>query len=456
MRIYLIAGSNSEPLKQVLEKDSPIEVVCCSKDIHEAFQNLIENDMDLDVLLLTDQGIGSSLEGFARALADFRELVDNLLPGMCFKFITKEPQYSQIFKNAVLKSSSFEVHLVDDIKIHISLLKEICLGHRPLSYEDTIVLYDPAHPSKKNLWTNFKKGNPAPEANTRSSEGEGKDLKPCGIKQTKPRKPANPMRKSTNRIIAVTGHRGSGISSTVSNLAVEAGNTGLKTMIVDLDLIYRGINLYFSKFGEEADLNPDLAFSLVRCMMKPDAYAEHTCIINDNLCLTALAYSVGSNDKMLEHITGRRIIAMLSALKNKFDLVLLDVPIELFRQYPDMLVQADAIAVCMNNSLHSIVSTVRSTSLSCTVEDFSVFKMKSKLVLTKYNAANIHKGKVLTVDLSLKILADLSDSFDYVVECAGIVPYCSDFDRQVDSGRKICSQNSDYKKYYSDLLHNLY
>jgi len=42
-----------------------------------------------------------------------------------------------------------------------------------------------------------------------------------------------------------------------SNLAIESSAQGLSTILVDMDIQYRGVNLYFPKFGDEVEYNPD-------------------------------------------------------------------------------------------------------------------------------------------------------------------------------------------------------
>ncbi|MFD1775287.1 hypothetical protein [Paenibacillus rhizophilus] len=51
-------------------------------------------------------------------------------------------------------------------------------------------------------------------------------------------------RRGIGRIVAVTGHRGCGITSTAVNVASEAGKRGLSALIVDMNIDYRSANMY--------------------------------------------------------------------------------------------------------------------------------------------------------------------------------------------------------------------
>lgn len=446
MKVFLVVGNNSDSLKQVLEKGNEISVVSCADDLNAAFNRLIENDLDFDVLLLMDQGIGNCLESFAKSLSDFKELIENLLPDVRFKFITKEPQHSEIFTSVVSKNPHFELHFIDQLKIPVTLLQEICIDKSTHTYEDTVLLAEAGEPSKKSLWPGLKKYGKAIEKKETCSSLEADNEN--DIKQ----QPAHPR---VCRVAAFTGHRGSGVSSTVSGIAFEASHQGIKTIIIDLDLLNRGINLYFSKFGEEADLNPDLALSLVKCMLKPDSYQQNTCVINDNLFVSTLAYSINQRDKMLELISSRRLLAMLAVLKSKFQLILLDLPLEYLSKYTDILLHVDTIGLCVNNSLYSVINTVRNITEYCENEDLLLFKSKTRAVLTRYSSTNKHQEKLTSPKAVSKLLEGVSDIFDDGLEFCGTVPYSDAFAIPAAGKRQLSSAGPDYKSCFTEILNSI-
>ncbi len=454
MKVYLVAGNNAGPIKEALEKGGRMEIVRCGKTLQDAFHSLVDSDFDFEVLLLIDQGIGNSVEDFAENLRNFRELVDNLFPGVLFKFITKEPQYSQIFARICGDDSRFRVHFVQDAKIPISLLKDMCFDRGTPSCEKTQPLYEfqqpaPSEQAMPRRFHLFQKTEP----------DKAPVPEPDPIPASTPFPVHHGINKSSangpNRVLAFTGHRGSGVTGTVSNVALAASIQGLSTFIVDLDLLYRGINLYFSKFGDEVDLNPELACSLVKCLMKPDSYSINSCTINDNLMLCTIAHSVDHSDKILEFINTRRLITFVTILKTRFNLILLDLPLEYLAKHSDLLFHIDSVGLCLNNSIYSLLNTVKSTCNSLNPEDLTLFGVKAKFILTKYINTNTHQGRSLTPALVSNLLCSISDAFDARLDCAGIVPFTNDYDGQIDSGKKLCSTRSDLRDCYNGIIKNL-
>jgi Mrp family chromosome partitioning ATPase len=547
MRVYLIAGANGQALKQILEKRGNISVVRYERSIEEAFFYLKDNKEDIDIIFLVDQGINCSMSTFGRLLNDFKELMNESYKDTVFKYITKEPQYKNVFGQAVEDDSRFFIYFVDKIKIPTSLIVEICQfkddndnesksnsnedkeSNSPdkkasngfwgilrrkkkpdessqkeeprqkdvlnrtedaisqnLNLESTVLLHENNTqnineiPKEKTpfestmlLGNNVDRSSkefPGNNVDRSSKEFPGNNVNrsskefPGMMDQGKPvypnfdNKPVNLSLTSTNinRFIAVTGHRGSGVTSTAANLAVEASVQGLKTIIIDFDLDYKAMNLYFSKFGEEVNLNPELYNSLIKCLIKPDSYEVNSCRINGNLLLTTLAYSIDNSDKMMQLINSKRLITLASVLKTRFNLVILDIPIDILRQYDDLLIHLDSVALCTNNSLHSVINTVCSMS-KYEKSSLGILALKSKVIVTNYNERNLYDKKPLTSKVTCDILSELSgDVFSQTPECVGEIPYFPDFDQQIDSGKKLCTVNDGFKGVYVNILNGLF
>ncbi len=523
MRIYLIAGANGQALKQILEKRGNISVVRYDRSIEEAFFYLKDNKEDIDIIFLVDQGINCSMSTFGRLLNDFKELMNEIYKDTVFKYITKEPQYKNVFEQAVDDDSRFFIYFVDKIKIPTSLIVEICQfkdendnGSKGNSYEDK-ELNSPDKKASNGFWGILKRKK-KPDDSSHKEEPRQRDVLnrtedaisqnlnlestvllpenniqnikeipkektpfestmvlgnnvdrsskefPGMMDQGKTvypnfdNKPVNLSLTSTNinRFIAVTGHRGSGVTSTAANLAVEASVQGLKTIIIDFDIDYKAMNLYFSKFGEEVNLNPELYNSLIKCLIKPESYEVNSCRINGNLLLTTLAYSIDNSDKMMQLINSKRLITLASVLKTRFNLVILDIPIDILREYDDLLIHLDSVALCINNSLHSVINTVCSMS-KFERSSLGILALKSKVIVTNYNERNLYDKKPLTSKVTCDILSELSgDVFSQNPECVGEIPYFPDFDQQIDSGKKLCTVNDGFKGVYVNILNGLF
>lgn len=469
VRLYLIAGSKSQILKKSLEETGDIEVIHIDNTFEDALNYLIRNSLDFDSILLMDAGLIEATESFTDTLNSLKELMNSSYPGVSLKFITKDPGYLNEYNNVVSGDSRFEVFFVDNVRIPISYIQETCLKNqnkkRPtVQQTESQTPAEPPKTANSNLTqTSPRKsksilGRKLPffsKSNGQKDKSESGSTNSSIISSSvQPKQKISLVSKDFRKVIIVTGCKGAGATSTVANLAIESSSQGLSTIVVDMDIKYRGINLYFSKFGDEVEYNPDLSYSLIRCIMKPDSYDINSCRINDNLFVTTLAYSISTKDKLLETIDIKRLSALINFLRLKFNLVLIDMPMSTLGKYSQLLTQVDSIALCVNNNLYSAISTLRTVEEHFIKEDLVLFNVKSRLVLTKYNEANRHNGKTFTPELTCRIICELG-GHSTELNPAGIVPYSREFDLQIDSGQKIVSVNKVYKNHYFSILKNL-
>lgn len=445
MKLYLIAGANSDAIKQVLEKNG-IVVVRVETSIAEALEFLTRNRLEYDSILLTDQGAIKDYQNFRGILEGFKQVINRRTE---FKFLTKDPALETAFKQAFGSDDRFEVCLSDQVKIPVSMLVEFCIpknsdmnssGSEMRQIEDTVLLKKP-----RSIFEKLKPGG-------------RKELEPESSKSARTDKDDNVKTffnpKDLRKVVVVTGHRGSGVTGTVANIASVASTQGLSVMVVDMDIIYRGINLYFTKFGDEVEINSELGYSLIRCLMKPESYEINSCIINSNLSVISLSYSVSSRDRVLEAMDYKRVLSLISLIRQKYNLVLIDLPMEILKSFPDIITQIDSIGLCVNNSLYSVINTVKAVEESIS-KDALLFRTKSKIIVSKYNENNRYHGKKFTPEFTCEILNDISEISKGEYKNGGVIPYSKDYDTYTSSADRISSANSDYKNYYLKILKNL-
>ncbi len=454
MDAFLIAGGGRKSLSQILEKDCGIRVTGYEQDIFKGLERLAEGKVRADIIVLTDQGVSCTPSGLKAAIESFRQHTGGM-PGNClFKFITKEPLYDRAFTDGAGGAQNYSSHLFDRVKIPASLLREIC-GDACFNDGEEIHPEPQGGPCSdgKRVWSFFGRPDKSSMDNREDHfKGSLRDM-PGEAKNMRSRLRA--VHAGLNRVVAITGHRGAGATGTAANIAVAAGMRGLKTIILDLDIEYRGMNLYFGKFGEEAQLKSGLEASLVKCLLKPDLYLDNSCKINDGLYVVSLAYSVPHRDKLLDFINLKRLLGLIAVLKPEFNLVLLDIPFHALSRYSEMLIHLDSIGLCVNNNIYSLINTAKAVDEMFEREFLSLLKMKSRIIATKYNDENRHHGRKMTCELMCDILCEISEVFDNSPVCAGAIPLCGNFDMQADTGRKLCSLSSEYKERYLNVLDNL-
>lgn len=446
MKLYLIAGTNSDAVKQALEKGD-IVVVRFETSISKALDFLSKNYLEYDLVLLTDQGVIEDYKNLTELFECFKQLINRRAS---FKFLTKDAELERVFNQIFRNDLRFNVCLTDQVKIPASMLIDFCISKNidnetdddvNPSVDDTVLLKKP-----RSIFDKFKSGlkKEIDPQNRKTLSSKKKDIE-------KTISVSNDLRK----IVAITGHRGSGVTGTVANIASVASDKGLSVMVIDMDTVYRGINLFFSKFGDEVEINPELSYSLIRCLMNPGSYDVNSCKINRNLSVIALSYSVSSKERIAEALQYKRVLSLISLLKQKYNLVLIDLPMEAFKTLPDIITQIDSIGVCVNNSLYSVINTVRAIEESIS-NDTLLFKTKSRVIVSKYNENNRYNSKEFTPEFTCEILNDLSGISKGEYQNGGVVSYSKDYDLQTGSGDRICNSNSSYKNYYLDILKNLF
>ena len=451
MNLYIIAGSNSETIRQVMERTNRISVVKCEDSIGQAFKYLLTDCLQYDAILLTDQGVINNYDSFKEIMESFVEILENSACQAYFKFVTKDPGLEIIFNQAVGNNPRFSVHFIDQVRIPASMLVDICLSHESNTGINSPVFNkaDNCKTSKKS-WGIFDmlkisqiKSKTPDEAS--QYENTSKRAYKSGIFRTKKHENKNVFlsSKDCRKVAVITGHRGSGVTGTAANVASVASEQGLTAVVLDLDILFRGMTLYFTKFGDEVELNADLGYSLIRCLMKPESYSINSCMINENLSVITLAYSVSSRDRLLEALDYRRLLSLISLLRVKFNLVLIDMPMDMLEKYPDIITQVDSIGLCVNNTIYSVINTVKLIEETIS-QDSLLFRTKSRVIVTRYNENNNHNGRKFSPEFTCELLNDLSGVIGGEYRIGGRVPYSGDFDLQAGRREKICHTNDTY------------
>ncbi|WP_310551570.1 AAA family ATPase [Paenibacillus glufosinatiresistens] len=263
----------------------------------------------------------------------------------------------------------------------------------------------------------------------------------------------NRISRGISRVVAVTGHRGSGVTSTAVNLASEAGRRGLSALIVDLDMDYRSTNMYFGSFHETTKRDDDINASLIRTLARPQDFAATAYPIKENVWLTGLGYGFDDARLIGQFVTEARLTALLSLMRNRFNLIVLDLPLDLLGKYTEIMIHIDSFGLCVPNDLYSVLSTLRNVENKLPKEQVAYLNAKSKLVVTRYNDRSRFQGEMFTPDAVARVLTSgLMDGFTYEMKVAGHVPYSSEFDSQIESDVPLVYTSAHYERAYGNIL----
>lgn len=259
--------------------------------------------------------------------------------------------------------------------------------------------------------------------------------------------------RGISRVVAVTGHRGSGLTTTVVNLAHEASKRGLSTIILDMDTEYRSTNMYFDRFHERSNKDEQMSASLIRTLARPQDYMTTAFNVKDNFWLAGLGYSFHDRKLMEQFYTTEKLIGLISVLRTKFNLVLLDMPLDLFRTFKESMIHMDLFGLCVPNNLHAVLSTIRNVEVVLDQEKASYLNAKSKVIVTKYNDRSRFQDSLFEPDKVGELLTSgLSDYFRYEMKTAGAVPYSSGFDSQIETDIAATNAGAEYEKAFGQML----
>ena len=259
--------------------------------------------------------------------------------------------------------------------------------------------------------------------------------------------------KGISRVISITGHRGSGLTSTSINLACEASKRGLKAIVIDLDVDYRGCNAYFSNFNEASNKNEEMNASLIRTLARPQEYKTTCFCINENFWLTSLGYSF--NDKRLteQFYNSTKLVGLLSMLRSKFNVIILDMPLDILKVFEETIIHIDIFGLCVPNSIYAILSTLRNIEVVLNSESISYLNSKSKVVVTKYNDRAKFQDEYFVPEKVCEVMTSgISSNFRSELNAAGYIPYSFEFDKQIESDIPIVNSSTEYEKYYGNIL----
>jgi len=298
MKVIVCAGVATDKIAQVYEnKQDTIEVVKKFETLELCFNDIVDNVVDFDTLFIIDAAIEQTSRSVNEQLNDLLELFDTVYDTQELRIIFRD---ELIFKNVAEKINSNSRYVaVYNKTIKINDIKNLLLqsDNEPTDQQDEV---DSLTEETKELLDKIDS-----EEEDKKQEPE---KKPVTKKKKKPQQPQVietkesvfdkikniPPREDkimTNGVIVVTGDRGSGVTSTAVNLAEVTSSLGLSTVLIDLDYVHRSINIYYPKFGEEADLNVNVHESLIGALIDPSLYDRYRCVINKTLSVIGLAYT---------------------------------------------------------------------------------------------------------------------------------------------------------------------
>lgn len=160
-------------------------------------------------------------------------------------------------------------------------------------------------------------------------------------------------------VIAVTGDRNMGVTSTAANLAEYCAGIGKTVLLVDLDIERKALSLMYPEFKDEEVRFTNTQLGLLTVLNNPDMIEDAMVIVKDNLALISSSRSPEfqvnnfANKSLDQVINNANIITFLGVAKGLFDVIVIDFPLEQLENYIETSIMVDKFVVCMENTLYA-------------------------------------------------------------------------------------------------------
>jgi cellulose biosynthesis protein BcsQ len=409
------------PLGRILSQDSQLWIPVCVNHPMEAMFYLENYPTKFDGVLMVEQDkMEEELDGFSKYI----EMIAQRYPMKNILTITRNKKLFENFRQKEIRNLICE--FIDDFKISPSEIVEFLKKHG----KETEMI-------KKGFGLSFKKGLLKGEKNHLDFLTRANNVRAALMKNSK--------------MIAFTGHSGVGVTSTAADLAYMASHMGIRTFLLDLDFLGRGVNLYYTKFGEEVDGNRQIEDSVLRGLKNPHEFEKFSCRINENLFISTLAYSYKISTKEMQGLMEGKNGSMFShILKERANLVILDAPKSSIQIFEGLSSYVDTIGVCVNNSTYSLINTSKML-LDYGKED-PLFLRKIKVVGTKFNQLNTYNGKPFTLNKCTSLLSQMLENHECILYPTQSIPYLAEFDLSIDVQKKLVTYNEVYKNKMLEVL----
>lgn len=444
MRILLVVGKANEV---ILKKcDKKIDIINSTELYLKDIQNFL-NDIKVlpEGIFITDDALSNQDEQNVREINLLLQRVSETHhTKVRVLFLTKDFMNENLFKELINKYPNFKLITCGYLRIPDTFYKN--------AFEELTVKLNVEksinYPAKEIVKDNVEKKRSFLDIFKTKSKNESS----IGATDHLTREIEN-ISRGISRVVALTGHRGCGLTGTAVNVAYEANKRGLSAIIIDMDIDYRSTNMYFSSFHETTKKDEDINASLIRTLARPQDYITTSFKLKDELWIAALGYQFNDKKLIEQFYNSTRLIGLLSVLRSKFNLVILDFPMDLFKTFKDTLVHIDVFGLCVPNNLYSVLSTLKNVEVVLDKDSASYLNAKSRIIVTKYNSSSKFQDDIFVPEKVSKVLSSgLNESFLIEMKVAGCVPYSNEFDTQIESDIPLVNTSLEHEKAYGNIL----
>ena len=238
-------------------------------------------------------------------------------------------------------------------------------------------------------------------------------------------------------IVITSGKGGVGKTTTSASFATGLALRGFKTVVIDFDIGLRNLDLILG-------CERRVVYDFVN-VIQGDA-TLHQALIKDKNC-DNLYILAASQTKDKDALTEEGVAIVLDELRKDFDYIVCDSPAGIERGAFLALYFADEAIIVTNPEVSSVRDSDRVLGLLSSKSKRAVDgveKIKSHLLITRYNPGRVESGEMLSIQ-------DVEDILRIPV--IGVIPESSDVLQASNTGVSAISLNgTDVSNAYKDVI----
>ena len=263
------------------------------------------------------------------------------------------------------------------------------------------------------------------------------------------------------RIIYVTGTGRIGQTTLTASLGFTASQFFCKSLIIDMDMVRRGISCIFSDYSNPNSAQAKGLASAVRSPHLVDQIAsEHF----DNVYTLGIPINVDDSDMIAKGISALEVQSLLLQSLNKFNFIVVDMPWEYLLSNPNLISIPADILFCTSNDVMTIISDLSNISVEAfkTCEEtekdnyYQLLISKLKFVLNMTQTENKYGSKSIShknfTDVCYQLTED--EMFETIPVLANI-PFLPGIGNQVVFEKPASAYSNEFATFCASILQKL-
>ena len=259
-------------------------------------------------------------------------------------------------------------------------------------------------------------------------------------------------------VIAVTGDRNTGVTSTAAFIAETYADMGIPTLLLDLDFERKGLSLLYREFPEAEKYFTNTQLGTYTVLNNPDMIEDVQVAVKDNLHLISMSREdefkmrTFADKNMEDIINTSRITTLLGVAKGIFGVVIVDMPFKQVLKYPDTSLLIDKYVFCTENTLYSLgnlfgnllddLADVNEVVASSVLD-------KMNLVLTRYSVNSRYGRSVIDERFTQDLVRD---NIHGRVKVAGRISHTEVFYNQIEKNARVIDLKQETRNEVAEIV----